>query len=800
MSGRTIQHYLIGAALGQGGMGEVYRAEDTRLGREVALKFVTPAHAADAAHRDRLLREARAASALKSSNIAAIYDIGEHDGAVFLVMELVDGEPLSARIARGPLLVAEALRIAIQVAEALEEAHGRHVVHRDIKSANVMLDARGRVKVLDFGLAKVLATDGQPADQRTLMQTREGTVLGTLAYMAPEQALGRPVDHRADLFALGVVLYEMVAGRVPFGGSSATGVLDQLLHHDPPPLSGVVPGVPPRLDEVIRRAMAKAPGARHPSARALRADLEALLQELTAGSTAASRPASGAGRWEAAVPAASLERTGASAGRSVAVMTFANITGEAADDWIGLGVAETVSTDLTAVRGLSVIGRTQVFEAIREMGRGITDAPDDRMAITVGRQLGAAWVVVGAYQRLGPMLRITAQFADVQTGTLVRTVKVDGRVEQIFELQDRIVFELSQGLDLPLGESAVEGIARQETRSMEAYEAYSRALVNLRLATPEALDRSVELFERAIALDAEYAKAWSGLGLALRLKGQFAGARDLVFRAVEALRRAVWLSPQLAEAHYQLGLAHLGTGHVDEAIEAIRTSLRLDPGNASTHAALGRVYWLGQGRLDEGITELEHAAVLNPNGGYTQLQLALLYALTGALGRAETAARRALELQERAQSGSEGLQVLGARLRLGYVLYREGRFDDAIAEYEADLRAIEASGHALRERALIEAHQKLSAAWQRAGDGERAREHAEAALATFAAREARGAREGATEYYIAALYAMRGDAEAAARHLRASYSDQKAFNAVRARIDPDFDAVREYPAIAGLLA
>jgi TolB-like protein len=780
-------------------MGEVYRAEDTRLGRAVALKFVSGAEAGDPSHRARLLREARAASSLTSPNIAAIYDLGEHEGSVFLVMELVEGETLAARIARGPVPVGEAVGIALQVAEALEDAHGRHVVHRDIKSANIMLDARGRVKVLDFGLAKVLPGSEGAADQRTLLETRQGTVLGTLTYMAPEQALGRPVDHRADLFALGVVLYEMVGGRLPFAGESATGVLDQLLHHDPAPLTGATAGVPARLDEIVRRAMAKSPEARYPSAGALRADLEALRRDLAPASGA--RPAGSSGWGSAAdlhgvTPAG---RGGAASGRSVAVMTFANITGEPADEWIGLGVAETVSSDLTAVRGLSVIGRTQVFEAIREIGRGATLAPDERLAITVGRQVGAGWVVVGGYQRLGPMLRITAQVVDVPTGTLVRTVKVDGRVEQIFELQDRIVLELGRGLDLPLADSAVADIARQETGSVEAYEHYARALVQLRLATPEALDEATGLFEKAIVLDEEYGKAWAGLGLALRLKGQFAGQRELVFRAVEALRRAVWLAPKLSEAHHELGLAYLATGHVAEAIEAIRAGLRLDPSNAAAHSALGRAHWLGRGELDEGIAELEHAAALNPNGGYAHLQLALLYAVVGDLGRSEAAARRALDLQEKAQSGSEGLRVVGARLRLGYALYRQGRYDEAIAEYESDLRSLTASGHLLRERALIEAHQKLAAAWHRAGDAERAAGHAEAALAAYAAREARGAHEGATEYYIAALHALRGDGEAAARHLRAAFADQKALSIARARLDPDFDPVRTHPAIAALV-
>jgi TolB-like protein len=795
-------------------MGEVYRAEDTRLGRAVALKFVSGAHAGDASHRDRLLREARAASSLTSPNIAAIYDLGEHEGSVFLVMELVEGESLAARIARGPVPVGEAVGIALQVAEALEDAHGRHVVHRDIKSANIMLDGRGRVKVLDFGLAKILPGADDAADQRTLLETRQGTVLGTLAYMAPEQALGRPVDHRADLFALGVVIYEMVGGRLPFAGQSATGVLDQLLHHDPAPLAGPASGVPPRLDEIVRRAMAKSPEARYPSAGALRADLEALRRDLAPVSGVQRAGTSGWGsaadldRGGRPAPVASgsgaagvtpAGRGGATSGRSVAVMTFANITGEPADEWIGLGVAETVSSDLTAVRGLSVIGRTQVFEAIREIGRGATLAPDERLAITVGRQVGAGWVVVGGYQRLGPMLRITAQVVDVTTGTLVRTVKVDGRVDQIFELQDRIVLELGRGLDLPLADSAIADIARQETRSVEAYETYARALVQLRLATPEALDEATGLFEKAIALDEEYGKAWAGLGLALRLKGQFAGQRELVFRAVEALRRAVWLAPKLSEAHHELGLAYLATGHVEEAIEAIRTSLRLDPSNAAAHSALGRAHWLGRGELDEGVAELEHAAALNPNGGYAHLQLALLYALVGDAPRGEAAARRAIELQDRAQSGSEGLRVVGARLRLGYALYRQGRYDEAIAEYQADVRSLTASGHLLRERGLIEGHQKLAAAWHRAGDAGRAASHAEAALAAYAAREARGAHEGATEYYIAALHALRGDGEAAARHLRASFADQKALSIARARLDPDFDPVRTHPAIAALV-
>jgi non-specific serine/threonine protein kinase len=791
VTGSLVSHYRVGPRLGGGGMGEVYLAEDTRLGRQVALKFLSPSLAADPDSRGRLINEARAAAALRSPHIAVTYEIGEHEGAAFIAMEYAEGEPLSARLARGPLAPADALDVTAQVADALDEAHGRGVIHRDIKSANLMLDGSGRVKVLDFGLARFLESRGDgPSVATTARMTLPGIVLGTVSYMSPEQALGRRVDPRADLFSLGVVLYEMLTARLPFDGATVTEIIDRVLHHDPPPPSRLTAAVAPDVDAIVKQALEKDPAMRYQTARALGADARAALDRL--------RTPSGRVRATERLTSHVGGRAAATL-QTVAVMTFSNITREPTDDWIGSGIAETVTADLKKIQGLAVISRARVFDALKNLSSGELSRLDDRLAIDVGRRLGAAWVVAGGYQRLGEQVRITAQFMDVRTGDLVRTVKVDGTIAGIFDLQDRIVYELSRDLNLSLGIGEIEGIGRDETQSMEAYEAYSRGMMNLRMGGRESLDRAIALFEHALSRDSGYASAWAALGSAYELKGSFLTLPDLIEKAIECERKAIELNPKLANAHAWLGAALRDVDRVDEAIAAFREALRLEPEDAGARSGLARLYWLGQGKLEEAMAEFERAIDLNPEGGYSYLQLSLLYALRGRLDDAERVARQAVDLQERYLSGSEGLQVVGAHSRLGYILYLRRRYDEAIREYERELAFVSSSDHALRERMTIEVAQKLGAAWLRKGGRDAAERYFDLALRSFKARVGRGADDPYTRYYIAALHALNGDPDLAFESLERSFASLGAPNRVRAPLDPDFESLRGDPRFQALV-
>jgi serine/threonine protein kinase/tetratricopeptide (TPR) repeat protein len=793
-SGSIVQHYEIGERLGVGGMGEVYRARDTRLGRPVALKFISPGHDQDPDRRERLFKEAQAASLLRSPAVATTYDIGEDSGTLFIVMELVEGEALADRLLRGPLSIRQTLGMTLQIADALDEAHGLGIIHRDIKSANLVLDTQGRVKILDFGLAKFTGPEVAQGGAETMAQTSLGMVVGTASYMSPEQALGRPVDTRSDLFSLGVVVYESLTGRLPFDGDTTTAVIDTLVHAEPPALSRLNYDVTPRLEDAVRKLLQKAPEARYQSARELLVDLRTVRQDLEQG-VGSGTSSSASGLSVGVRPVAPPPPANA-----VAVIPFTNITREPADDWIGSGIAETVTADLKSIKGLSLIGRERVFDALRVLGSSDSDSLDERMTIEVGRQLRATWLVSGGYQRLGDQIRITARFVEVESGAVVRTVKIDGTIGDIFSLQDKIVFELSQGMKLTLGDSEMAEIERQETESVEAYEYRSRAMMNIMEGSPQALDRAIFLLEKATDQDPNYAAAWAALALAYDFKGSFMSLPELSEKAVEVGRRATRLNPKLADARRWLGSALLSLGRFDEAIDEITEATRLEPDEASGHLSLARAYWLGRGDIDAGIDELELAIAINPDLGYAHLQLGLLYALRGNYVKAERSCLVAVDLQERFLSGKEGLQIVGANTRLGYVYYLQGRYPEAIQSYERGLVGLAASDHALKERNLIELHSKMAATYQRMDQLTDADRHFGEAVEQFERRVARGADDPATKYYIASLYGLRGDAAKAVRYLQETLSELPALNRARAQADPDFDPIRADPAFVEALA
>jgi serine/threonine protein kinase/Tfp pilus assembly protein PilF len=789
--GSILGHYRITARLGGGGMGDVYRAEDTRLGRDVAIKVLPVASRDDPERRARFMTEARAASALRSPHIATIYDIGEHDGTVYLAMEYVEGETLSARVARGPLVVADGLDLASQVADALTEAHERGIVHRDIKSANVMITPRGVAKVLDFGLAKFVAPEvrASMATRATFEQTMAGMVLGTVYYMSPEQALGRPVDARSDLFSLGVVLYEMLTGRLPFEGRSFSEIIDAIINQPPPAPARFNYDLPADVEAMLRKALEKDASYRYQSARDFYIDL---------------RNARNAIEEEGRKRTSGFRRSGPrgvseTQQRSIAVITFTNITREPADEWIGSGIAETVSSDLKSIHGLSVIGRERIFDALRNLQSGEAQAGDDRFAIDIGRGLGARWIVAGGYQRFGTEIRITARFVEVATGTVLRNVKIDGALADIFRLQDRIVFELTQGLQLELAGSEIADIEKPETRSVEAYELFSRGVLTLRLASRDAPDRAISMFEKALALDPDYAQAWAGLGGAYQLKGTFLNLPELLEKAIVCEERALALDPDLADAHTWKGAALLSLGRVDEAIASLEYATVLEPGQARPWSMLARAHWIGRGDLPQGIAALEKAVGINPQFGYGHLQLAFLFTEQGDYTRAEAAAATAVDLQERYISGEEGLLVVGAHTRLGYVHYRQGRYADAVQEYLRELAFLASSDHVLKDRTLIELHEKLGAAYLRLGQRAEADRHLGLAIRSFEERLARGADDPATKYYAAIALALKGDTDRAVKYLEETWSRTGALNRLRVARDPDLESVRPALAEKGLL-
>ncbi|HKF58681.1 MAG TPA: protein kinase [Blastocatellia bacterium] len=806
MIGKTVLHYKVEARLGQGGMGEVYRAQDTRLGREVALKFLPASYHYDLDRRSRFFQEARVLSSLQSPNIAAIYDIGEFEDTSFIVMELVRGDTVASRLHRGPLSIADSVDVAMQVTEALRETHQLGIIHRDLKSSNIMMTDRGVVKLVDFGLAKVTQQRRHDDDPTVPLgqETAVGVVAGTVGYMSPEQALGRQLDARSDLFSLGVVIYEMVAGRLPFEGSSPTEIIDGILHGEIPALGRFNYQVPARLEQLVLKAMERDLDFRYQTARDMYIDLHALRRELSG----IGRVVPGSQPLQEHAPTAVLSGPASeplhnangnnNIRNGVAVLTFTNITREPADEWIGSGIAETVTADLKNIHGISVIGRERIFEILKNRSGELAEA-DDNAAIEIGRRIGAAWIISGGYQRIGEVIRITARAVSVDTGVLARSVKIDGKISEIFNLQDRIVYELSQGLNLKLGHSERLEIERDETNSVEAYEDFSRGVMNLRLATRDSMDRAIYLLEKAIEHDPNYARAWGALGAAYNLKGGFLAMPELSEKAIDLLRKSIVLNPRIADAHQWLGSAYLTMRRLDEAVSAVQEAIKLEPDNAGAHAQLARIYWMGKGMVEEGIDELKQAIQLNPEAGYSYLQLSLLYIIKRDYKSAEDIAQKAVDLQEKHLSGAEGLNLVGSHGRLGYAYYMQGRYDEAITEFQKEIDFFVTSDHALKERSLIELYEKLGAAQLRKGNVDQAEAKFGVAIKLYGERLARGADDPFTRYYMACLFSLKGDAGQAVKYLEKTIAEVREINILRAASDPDFDNIRSEPAFQALM-
>jgi serine/threonine protein kinase/tetratricopeptide (TPR) repeat protein len=646
--GDRLGHYTIVSHLGSGGMGAVYRATDTRLDRDVALKVLPPDVAADVERLERFQREARAVAALNHPNIVTIYSV-EQDGRVhFLTMELVTGRPLDRVIEAGPLPIAQVHELARAMADALTAAHDKGIVHRDLKPANVMLTESGRVKVLDFGLAKVqpALTSVRDGNSATGLATEAGMVLGTPAYMSPEQVSGLQVDHRTDIFSLGVLLYEIATGVRPFVGRSPAEMTSSILRDAPRPATEVRPAVPGTLSGIIQRCLAKDLTTRFPR-----------MSDVSAALRAHDAPAA------------------AAAGPSVAVLPFQNLSADKDNEFFGDGLAEEIINALSQIEGLRVAARTSSFSF---KGRSADLAE-------IAAKLQVSTVLDGSVRRSGNRVRVTVQLVDVGKGSPVWSERYDREMADIFDVQDEIARAIADKLKVTLAARSDERLVKQATRNVEAYELYLRGRALL-LKRGRHVAEGIECLKRAVELDPEFAAAWSGLADSYTVRGYWgmSPTGDVMPKALTAARRAVRLDPDLADGWCALAMAlMMWERDYEGSSAAFKRCLELNPSYIQGRCWYGlfQLQWI-EGRMQEGLDEALLALKSDPLSAYATTIVAMA---TFSSGRAEalTLARRAAEMDP---------DSLLTQWVVGLAAHRNGALDDAIAAYREAERV--AAGHA----------------------------------------------------------------------------------------------------------
>jgi serine/threonine protein kinase/tetratricopeptide (TPR) repeat protein len=798
MVGKTVSHYRVLSVLGRGGMGVVYKAEDTRLGRPVALKFLPDEFANDRAAVERFRREARAVSALNHSNICTLHDIDTSEGQPFLVMEFLEGETLRQRIQKEPLSLEDLLNLSIQVAEALDTAHAGHVVHRDIKPANIFITARGQIKIMDFGLAKI--ENARPVergpDAPTVamdLVTSPGSAMGTVAYMSPEQARGEELDARTDLFSFGVVLYEMVTGKSPFQGTNTAVTFVAILHDPPVPVTKLRPDAPPELERIINKAIEKDRDLRYQTAAEMRADLKRLRRQAETSHSFESAVAPPDRKTaepvldsRAVVPAKrkislrmvlyiglAIIAIAAAVSYfllrerpldSLAVLPFVNVSADPGIEYLSDGIAESIINNMSQLPKLSIRSFTSVAHY---KSRDVNPQ-------AIGRELNVQAVLTGRLIHRGDQFDVNVELIDVRHNRQIWGSQYHPKTADLMGIQEQISQEISQKLSVQLSGDEKQRMARGATEDTEAYQLYLQGRFHWNKRTLDDLEQSIDYFQQAIQKDPRYALAYAGQADAYALIADFnvLPAKEVMPKVKLAAAKALELDPALAEAHTSLAWANFHDWDWAGAESEFKQAMELNPSYATAHSWYGE-YLMALGRFDQAASEIKRARELDPLSPVTNLAPGLRLYYSRQYPQAVDQFKKTIAMDS---------LFVPAHLFLGRTYEQTARYPDAIAEFR---KALELSEGDTNELAALGYAYAIS--HQEGEAGKVLQQLTERSQQTYV-----------QPTWVAVIHIGLGEKDQAFQWLQKAYQDRSAW-LVYLKVDPFFDPVRTDPRFADLM-